>query len=181
MAPATATRWTLSDDLLERCGQRAATYDRENRFFTEDFEELRRGRLPARGGAAGAWRAGSDAGRDLSRAAPARRAGPGDCRGAQHAHLATGVAADLYRRGDHALRWLLEDIVRGEVVGYGYSEPGNDIAVMYSAAIGRAGRGWLPIHGAEVLQQPDAGLDPPVHLRDGPVRTRARRRWSMRC
>src|SRR5205807_4829275 len=31
----------LSDALLERCAQRAATYDRENRFFFEDFEELR--------------------------------------------------------------------------------------------------------------------------------------------
>ena len=32
----------LSEDLLERCAQRAAAYDRENRFFLEDFEELRR-------------------------------------------------------------------------------------------------------------------------------------------
>jgi len=31
----------LSEDLLERCAQRAAVYDRENRFFFDDFEELR--------------------------------------------------------------------------------------------------------------------------------------------
>ncbi len=31
----------LTEDLLRRCGERAATYDRENRFFEEDFEELR--------------------------------------------------------------------------------------------------------------------------------------------
>ena len=31
----------LSDDILARCGERAPVYDRENRFFTEDFEELR--------------------------------------------------------------------------------------------------------------------------------------------
>ena len=31
----------LSEALIARCGERAATYDRENRFFTEDFEELR--------------------------------------------------------------------------------------------------------------------------------------------
>src|SRR5215468_8261203 len=31
----------LSDELIARCGDRAAGYDRENRFFTEDFEELR--------------------------------------------------------------------------------------------------------------------------------------------
>src|SRR4030095_8054189 len=31
----------LSDELIARCGERAATYDRENRFFAEDFEELK--------------------------------------------------------------------------------------------------------------------------------------------
>ena len=31
----------LSDELLSRCHGRAATYDRENRFFQEDFDELR--------------------------------------------------------------------------------------------------------------------------------------------
>ena len=31
----------LSDDILARCAERAPIYDRENRFFTEDFEELR--------------------------------------------------------------------------------------------------------------------------------------------
>ena len=30
----------LSQDLLERCAELAPTYDRENRFFSEDFEEL---------------------------------------------------------------------------------------------------------------------------------------------
>ena len=31
----------LDDELIERCGARAAGYDRDNTFFTEDFEELR--------------------------------------------------------------------------------------------------------------------------------------------
>src|SRR4051794_3345049 len=31
----------LADELIETCGNRAAQYDRENRFFTEDFEVLR--------------------------------------------------------------------------------------------------------------------------------------------
>ena len=34
-------RPVLSDDLLERCAQRAAGYDRENSFFFDDFDELR--------------------------------------------------------------------------------------------------------------------------------------------
>jgi alkylation response protein AidB-like acyl-CoA dehydrogenase len=32
---------SLSAALLEACGTRAATYDRENRFFDEDFAALR--------------------------------------------------------------------------------------------------------------------------------------------
>ena len=31
----------LTEQLIRRCGERAPTYDRENRFFAEDFEELR--------------------------------------------------------------------------------------------------------------------------------------------
>ena len=34
-------RPVLTDEIIERCGERAAQYDRENRFFFEDFEELR--------------------------------------------------------------------------------------------------------------------------------------------
>src|SRR6267378_6721371 len=39
-APRTAST-ILTDDMLARFGERAPTYDRENRFFDEDFEELR--------------------------------------------------------------------------------------------------------------------------------------------
>ena len=31
----------LSDDLLKRCMERAPAYDRDNTFFTEDFDELK--------------------------------------------------------------------------------------------------------------------------------------------
>ena len=32
----------LSDDLLRRCAERRAGYDRDNRFFHEDFEDLKK-------------------------------------------------------------------------------------------------------------------------------------------
>jgi alkylation response protein AidB-like acyl-CoA dehydrogenase len=32
--------YVLSQDILDRCYQRAPIYDQENRFFHEDFEEL---------------------------------------------------------------------------------------------------------------------------------------------
>jgi hypothetical protein len=38
----TQGRFALSDDLLERCAERTNAYDRENRFFFEDFDELRK-------------------------------------------------------------------------------------------------------------------------------------------
>ena len=31
----------LTQDILDRCARRAPDYDRDNRFFHEDFEELR--------------------------------------------------------------------------------------------------------------------------------------------
>ena len=37
----TKTVFSLDQDLLDRCHERAPQYDRENRFFQEDFEELR--------------------------------------------------------------------------------------------------------------------------------------------
>jgi alkylation response protein AidB-like acyl-CoA dehydrogenase len=47
--------------------------------------------------------------------------------------LATGIAADLYRQGDNSQRWLLEEVARGEVIGYGHAESGNDLEVLYAA------------------------------------------------
>src|SRR5579859_6125991 len=41
MTTVMADQRVLSDELLQSFGQRAPTYDRENRFFTEDFEDLR--------------------------------------------------------------------------------------------------------------------------------------------
>ncbi len=47
----------LTEDMLERFASRAAAYDRENRFFTEDFEELRATKVSSIASAAGIrWR-----------------------------------------------------------------------------------------------------------------------------
>ena len=39
--PRTETTEVLTDEMLARFDERAPTYDRENRFFAEDFDELR--------------------------------------------------------------------------------------------------------------------------------------------
>jgi alkylation response protein AidB-like acyl-CoA dehydrogenase len=38
---ATTQRSILTDALLARCAERAPDYDRDNRFFAEDFAELK--------------------------------------------------------------------------------------------------------------------------------------------
>lgn len=125
---------TLSADLLGRCNARAAAYDQENRFFSEDFEELRevgylKLAIPSELGGAGATLAEICAEqRRLAYYAPATAL-------AVNMHLYwTGVAADLYRAGDLSLLWLLKAAAAGEVFAAAHSESGNDLPVMHSSA-----------------------------------------------
>src|SRR5688572_3873417 len=124
----------LTDDLIARCGERAAGYDRENCFFTEDFEELRQAgylnmAVPRElGGMGMALAEVCREQRRLAYRAPATAL-------ATNMHLYwTGVAADLYRHGDESLRWLLEETIQGEVFAAGHGEPGNDLPLLYSTA-----------------------------------------------
>src|SRR5205809_828625 len=102
------TMTILSDDLLGRCGSRAAAYDRDNRFFTEDFEELRAaGYLkisPKELGGLGMSLAGvCREQRRLAYRAPATAL-------ATNMHLYwTGVAADMRKAGDKSLEWILRE------------------------------------------------------------------------
>lgn len=48
--------------------------------------------------------------------------------------LTTGIAADLWRKDDKSQAWLLEEAASGAVFAYGYSESGNDLEALYSAA-----------------------------------------------
>ncbi len=109
----------LTPELLATIRSRAAGYDRENRFFTEDLDDLR---------AAGylAPRSLRETARDqrlLAAHAPATALGI-------NMHLVwVGVARVLADRGDHTLDWVLEDARRGEVFAFGNSEPGNDLVL----------------------------------------------------
>jgi len=135
---AVSIRSVLSDDLLERCAQRAAGYDRENRFFFEDFDELREAKyllaaLPKEFGGLGLTLA--EICREQRRLA--RRSAPTAL--AMNMHIgATGVAAELWRKGDRSQVWMLEEAGRGAVFAYGHAESGNDLEVLYSS--GRAER-----------------------------------------
>jgi alkylation response protein AidB-like acyl-CoA dehydrogenase len=122
----------LTDEMLERFAKRAPQYDSENRFFTEDFEELRASgylllAVPTELG-----------GRGLSLAEVVRQqrklayyAAPTALAVNMHLYW-TGVAADLLRAGDTSLRWLLKEAAQGEVFAAGHAESGNDIPVLLS-------------------------------------------------
>src|SRR5437764_11939288 len=95
----------LTDDMLARFHERAPIYDRENRFFSEDFEELRQAgyltiAVPEDFGGGGMTLA--QVVREQQRLAyyaPATAL-------AVNMHIYwTGVAADLPRMGDSSLEW----------------------------------------------------------------------------
>jgi len=124
----------LNDELLARCGERAATYDRENRFFQEDFDELKQAgylQMPIPREIGGLGMSLAEVCREqrkLAYRAPATAL-------ATNMHLYwMGVAADLYRLGDTSLKWMLEEGARGEVFAAGHGEPGNDLPLLYSTA-----------------------------------------------
>ncbi|HXZ07468.1 MAG TPA: acyl-CoA dehydrogenase family protein, partial [Paraburkholderia sp.] len=119
----------LSDALLERIGARAAQYDRDNRFFDEDLDELKqvgflRASVPLELGGLGltlpellreqvrlAYRAPSTA-------------------LALNMHLYwAGAALHLWRRGDRSAEWILHEIAAGKVFAAGHGEPGNDLGL----------------------------------------------------
>jgi alkylation response protein AidB-like acyl-CoA dehydrogenase len=132
-APRTANEF-LTDDMLVRFGERAPTYDLENRFFDEDFEELRNSgyltcAVPADLGGGGFSLADvCRAQRRLAYRAPATAL-------AVNMHIYwTGVAADLRRMGDPSLEWLLQEAAAGEIFAAGHGETGNDLPVLLSSA-----------------------------------------------
>jgi alkylation response protein AidB-like acyl-CoA dehydrogenase len=124
----------LSDEIIAHCGDRAAAYDRENRFFTEDFEELRAAgylkiAVPKEFGGHGMSLAEvCREQRRLAYRAPATAL-------ATNMHLYwTGVAADMRKTGDASLEWILREAAAGEVFAAGHGEAGNDLPLFLSTA-----------------------------------------------
>lgn len=133
----------LTDDILIRCHDRAARYDRENSFFTDDFQELRDAgyltmNVPEELGGRGLRLAEvmQEQRRLAYYAAPTAVA--------INMHLYwVGVAADLWRAGDRSLQWVLEEATRGHVFAAGHAESGNDIPVLLSTTKAeRVDGGW---------------------------------------
>ena len=102
----------LSPELLARCHERAPTYDRENRFFHEDFEELRAAGYLTMAVPEELGGLGLTAGRGLPRTAPPRLPRAGHRARDQHAPLLDGHRGrPAGASGDRSLEWLLEEAV----------------------------------------------------------------------
>ena len=141
----------LSAALLDSFAARAAVYDRENRFFSEDFEDLRAAgylRLPIPrefGGHGFTLAEVCREQRRLAYHAPATAL-------ATNMHLYwMGVAADLHHMGDDSMVWMLEEGAAGEVFAAGHGEAGNDVPLMYSSARAERVDGGYRFHGRKTF------------------------------
>jgi alkylation response protein AidB-like acyl-CoA dehydrogenase len=122
----------LSDEMLKRFWERAPGYDAENRFFDEDFAELKGAgyltlAVPKELGGKGLRLA--EVCREQRRLAYS--AAPTALAVNMHLYW-TGLAADLWRAGDRSLEWLLKAAAAGEVFAAGHAESGNDVPALYS-------------------------------------------------
>ena len=158
----------LTDAMLADFALRAASYDQDNSFFREDFEELRAAGylllpVPSEFGGHGLTLAEvCREQRRLAYYAPATAL-------AVNMHLYwLGVAADLWRRGDTSLEWILREAAAGEIFAAGHAESGNDVPVLISTTKAERVDGGLPVHRTQALRQSDSGLDPAGRAWDGP-------------
>ncbi len=142
----------LSEELLTRIHQRAATHDRDNSFPSDDLEDLRRaGYLAAFvpkqfGGAGLSAQQICDAQRNLAKAAP------GTALGINMHQIIVGMGRHLAANGNAKGEQVLRDAVAGELFGFGISEPGNDLVLFGSISKAEPdGQGGYSFHGTKVF------------------------------
>jgi alkylation response protein AidB-like acyl-CoA dehydrogenase len=151
MTTITRERALLDDEMLARFDERAPVYDRENRFFTEDLDDLRAsGYLLAAvpvelGGSGLRLNEVMRLQRRLAYHAPATAI-------AVNMHLYwTGLAADLARFGDDRCAFILREAADGHVFAAGHGEAGNDLALFASTTKAERVEGGWTITGRKVF------------------------------
>jgi alkylation response protein AidB-like acyl-CoA dehydrogenase len=147
----TGTKDLLTEEMLARFDERAPIYDRENRFFDEDFEELKASgyllaAVPTEFGGGGLNLAEYvQLQRRLAYVAPATAL-------AVNMHVYwTGVAADLLRGGDESCKWILEKAADGEVFCALHGEAGNDLPLLLAVASAERRDGGWEISGHKIF------------------------------
>src|SRR4051812_29278177 len=122
----------LTDQILAKCRQRAPGYDKDNRFFQEDFDDLKaagylRMAIPREFGGFGMNVA--EVGRETRKLA---MYAPATALALNMHNYWVGDAADAWLSGDKSLQWILEEAAAGEVFAAGHAEHGNDIPGLLS-------------------------------------------------
>jgi alkylation response protein AidB-like acyl-CoA dehydrogenase len=141
----------LSDEMLARFDERAPAYDRDNEFFTDDFEELRdsgylRASIPTDLGGGGLSLVEiNQLQRRIAYAAPATAIAIN-----MH-HYFVGLCADLHRAGDPSGDWVLQRTAEGHVFAAGHGEAGNDIPILLSSAKAERVRGGWAFTGHKIF------------------------------
>jgi alkylation response protein AidB-like acyl-CoA dehydrogenase len=137
--------------MLARFAERAPIYDRENRFFDEDFDELVGAgflKMPIPKELGGLGMSLAQTGYELRRLAmhaPATAV-------AVNMHVYwMGVAADLWKAGDKSCEWMLTDGAAGEIFAAGHAESGNDIPGLLSTAKAEKVDGGWKITGRKMF------------------------------
>nr|WP_285883188.1 acyl-CoA dehydrogenase family protein [Georgenia satyanarayanai] len=142
----------LPDALLDRIRDRAAGYDRENIFFTEDLAELvgagyLTAMVPTELGGAGLSL--EEMTRQQMRLAGAA---PATALAVNMHHVWVAVARTVQARGDHSCDFILEQAAAGEIFAFGVSEAGNDLVLFGSASDAVPdGEGGYSFHGTKIF------------------------------
>ncbi len=184
MPPTASPVGLLPESMLETFRARAGSYDRENRFFQEDFDDM---------SAAGYLRMAvptdfGGLGYSLHQVALETRRlaayAPATALATNMHHYWVGLAADLWRRGDTSCEWLLREAGAGEVFAAGHAETGNDLPLLLSTSKAERVPRRLRVQRPQVLRQPDAGVDQARRARHGherPERAEDRPRLHARA
>jgi len=141
----------VSDEMLAQFRERAPVYDRENRFFSEDFEDLRQAGylnllVPKEYGGQGlTFAEAAREHRRLAYHAPATALATN-----MHTYW-TGVASDLRRFGDDSLTWILREAAQGEVFAAGHGEMGNDLPLLLSTSKAERVDGGYRFYGHKIF------------------------------
>ncbi len=146
-----ANEHVLSDAMLQAFAERCGCYDRANRFFQEDFDDLQRAgyltmAVPKELGGRGMNLAQvAREQRRLAYYAPATALGIN-----MHIYW-VGLVADLWHRRDRLAEWLLQEAMAGEVFNAGHAERGNDIPALLSTSTAERVDGGFRISGHKMF------------------------------
>ena len=151
MTAPTMERALISDEMLARFRERAPGYDRENKFFQEDWDEIKdTGFLtvlvPADLGGGG-WSLPQYV-RELQRIA---EYAPATALAVNMHSYWVGIAAEMRRLGDPSLEWLLREAAAGEIFAAGHAESGNDLPGFLSTAKAERVEGGYKITGHKMF------------------------------